>query len=447
MKNIDLTQGNVLSHIMRIAVPSSVGLLFNTLFNVVDTIYGGKISTEALSGMSLSFPVFFLIIALSTGIGTGATALLSISIGKKDYEEFENISFNAIFLGLIISVIITAFSSNIASILFGFTKAQGLALIYGIDYTKVIFYGSTFFIMNSIINGILNSVGDTKSYRNFLIVGFFMNLLLDPLFIFGWFGIPKMGVMGVALATVIVQGLGLFYLLYKLKKSSIFNLEKIKEIKISFNIIKGILKQGVPSSINMMTIALGVFVINYYVLKFGGDVSIAAYGASLRIEQLALLPALGLNVAVLIITGQNYGSKNYSRIYEVYKISTLIGIGIMTIGTFIIYPFAGGLIKIFNSNTLIINEGVTYLRIEVFAFYTYVILNTSISVLQGIKKPVYAIYIGLYRQIFLPLIIFYLLGTYLKFGIRGIWWGIVIINWSAVIITIFYTLKNLRKLK
>lgn len=447
MENVDLTKGSIKSHIKKIAIPASIGYLFNTLYNVVDTFYAGKLSTDALAGMTISFPIFFIIIALSSGLGSGVTALNAIALGEKNKQKFHLLSYNGIILGLITSIIIIIIASPITAFLFRISGASGQSMIEGQNYTEVIFYGALFFILNAILNGVLNAQGDTKTYRNFLILGFFLNLFLDPLFIYGWFNIPKLGTRGVALATLIIQILGTFYLAKKVLSSAVFELNLFKKSKFSKASVGEIFKQGLPASLNMATIALGVFVINYFVLLHGNASTIAGYGAALRIEQLALLPALGLNIAVLTITGQNFGAKNIHNIQSVYWQSLKIGCVIMIIGAIIIYPFAPVLIKIFNSDPAVIDAGTVYLRIEVYAFLTYIFLNMAISSMQGFKKPTFAIYIGLYRQIFIPAILFYILGSILDLGIIGIWWGIVLVNWSAVIITLFYYHKQFLSLK
>ena len=216
--------------------------------------------------------------------------------------------------------------------------------------------------------------------------------------------------------------------------------------KLSLHTSTEILKQGIPSSLNMATIAIGVFIINYFILFFADAPTIAGYGAAVRIEQLALLPALGLNIAVLTITGQSYGAENKERMWSIYKLVLKIGVTIMLVGAAIIFPLAPLLVKLFNNDPLVVDAGTVYLRIEVFAFVTYVFLNTGISSMQGIKKPNFAVFIGLYRQIVFPIILFYLLGSVIDFGIKGVWYGIVIINWSAVFITILYHKKLMKNL-
>jgi Na+-driven multidrug efflux pump len=273
-----------------------------------------------------------------------------------------------------------------------------------------------------------------------------MNLILDPLLIFGWFGLPALGTVGVALATVIVQMFGTIYLAYRWMKSDLFDSSMLRKAKASLATVRALLKQIIPSSLNSATIALGVFIINYFVLLYGGSQTIAAYGAAVRIEQLILLPTIGLNVAVLNIVGQNFGAGKFDRILQARSIVTKVGLAIMLIGIVIIFPTAPYLVQIFNNDPMVIQAGTTYLRIEVFAFLTYVFLNMNISVLQGIKKPNFALWIGMFRQ-FLPFALFYFLGTTLNLGILGVWWGIVIINWTAVAITLIYTKSQLKKLE
>lgn len=447
MKVYDLTEGKVSTHIKRIAIPASVGWFFNTMFNVVDTFFAGKLGTASLAGMSMSFPIFFIVIALSSGFGTGTTALISNSLGAKDSKRANQYAKNALLLSIFMGAIITVFGSDIGRVLFGIMGATGEGLNQGLRYISTIFMGAAFFIVNGSLNSLLSSQGDTVSYRNFLIMGFILNCLLDPLFIYGWFGLPKMGTMGVALATIIIQMLGMIYLIYKVAKSERISFKMIIGEKIELSAISDVLRQGIPSSLNMMTIAIGIFVINYFIIKFGGEVAAAAYGASVRIEQIALLPALGLNIATLTLVGQNYGAKEYARIKEIYKTAIKYGLAIMTTAMVVIYPLSRVLVGFFNSNPDVVSIGSGYLRIEFLAFNTYVLLNISISLLQGLKKPVYAIYIGIYRQILMPILIFPILGQVLGLGLKGIWWGIVLINWSAVFIISVIAMYNLKRLE
>ena len=444
--NSDLTKGKIIDHLRSLAVPASIGMIFNTLYNVVDTFYAGKIGTDAMAGMAVSFPIFFIILALGAGLGSGTTALSSISIGQKDEKSFHSFIKNSLYLGAIISVIIIFVAPGISKYLFGLSGARGNTLLEGSRYMDTLFYGAFFFMLNFIFNGVLSAQGDTKSYRNALIVGFFLNLILDPMFIYGWAFVPKLGTVGIALATVIVQLLTSIYLMYRVYKSRRFDYEVFKASRFSKGAVKALMRQGLPTSLNTATIALGVFIINYYIMKFSDSTTMAAYSVAMRIEQLALLPAMGLNSAALTITGQNYGAKLHGRIYEVRKIALTVGVSIMIVGGLIIYPLAPVLVGFFKSDPEVIIAGTEYLRIEFFAFPTYVILGVLLSIMQGIKKPDFAVIIGLYRQIIMPIPLFYFLGQVLGLGVKGIWWGIVFLTWSSVIATFIYSKRQLKLL-
>lgn len=441
----DLTQGLIKDHFKRISIPASIGFLFNTFYNVVDSIYVGRLGTDALAAMAISFPIFFLVLSISSGLGNGATALSAIAIGKKDTKLYHSLAKNTLYLALLFGILIPLLSPLYLIPLFSLSGAEGNVLDIGVEYTTMILIGSIFFINNNVLNGLLNAQGKTKPFRNYLIFGFILNIILDPLFMYGWLGLPALGVAGVALATVVTQLLGNLYLSYHLFKTQLFEIAQFIKAKASFKRIQEILAQGIPASLNMATIALGVFIINYFVLLYGGDATVAAYGVSMRIEQIALIPTIGLNIAVLSLIGQNYGKGDRNRILEARKKGIFYGVIIMLIGSVVIFPLAPYLIMIFDTNKEVVEAGTLYLRIETLAFTTYVFININVSTLQGIKKPRFAVYLGVYRQI-LPIGIFYLLGTIFGWGIYGVWIGIVLINWSAVLISHLYTKKQLQLL-
>lgn len=438
---MDLTKGDIGELVKRIAIPSSVGFLFNTLFNVVDSIFTGLIGPEALAGLTLSFPVFFILISIGSGAGTGVTALISNYIGEKNQEKAREVARDALSLGIIFATVISLVGLTADRFLMELMGGQGEALIYGLRYTRYIFGGTLFFVMNMVMNGILSAQGDTVSYRNFLMIGFILNIILDPISIL----VLGMTTDGVAIATVMVQMVGNIYLYGRVRKSKLMKGYSLRLVKPHIKNYIEILSQGLPASMNMMTIALGVFVINYYVVKVGGDKAVAAFGVAMRIEQLALLPAIGLNIAALSITGQNYGAGRLDRVWETYKKTMTYGLIIMTTAMFVILPSSRHLFRVFTRDMEVIGYGIGYFRVETFVFNSYVLLNISVSVLQGLKKPKFPIVLGIYRQFLMPVIIFPLLIGSLG-SIYGIWWGIFIVNWSAAFTAVYYVRRVYRRI-
>ncbi len=442
----DLTQKPIPSLIRAIAVPASIGFFFNTMFNVVDTYYGGQLSTEALAALSLSFPVFFMIIALGSGISTGTTALISNAIGEGDRERASEYIGQAISFTTLLGIIMTVIGLLISPFLFKILGARGSYLAIGLSYMNVILLGTVFFLLIYTFNAILTAQGDARTFRNYLIGGFFLNIILDPWFMYGGFGIPAMGLPGVAWATVLIQFLGTLYVGFRAAVSELFHTDCLKKLVPQKSAYFELAGQGIPASINMMTIAVGVFVITYFISIFGKE-GVAAYGIATRIEQIALLPSFGLNIAALTIVGQNNGAKKFDRVRETVNKSILYGIAIMAIGTVGVFCFAKPLMGVFSTDPVVMSIGATYLRIAAFVFQAYIILYVSVSCLQGMKKPLYAIWIGLYRQLAAPLLIFFGLVHLLGFGIVSVFWGIFGITWSAALFTLWYsrrTIKNIR---
>lgn len=444
----DLTTGSIMNHIKNISIPASTGLIFTTLYNATDTYFAGQlVGTTALAGITLSFPIYFIINAISNGLGSGTTALLSISIGKRDDNRYHSLVINSFFLGIISSIILLFLGPLSIDFLLELGGGSGETLVEAHKYLKPMFIGSFFFISNSILNGILNSQGDTKSYRNFLIIGFFLNIVLDSLFITGIFGLPKLGTTGVALATVLIMVFGTIYLSIKVFNSPEISNVLLKKQRLVKLHISEILSQSIPAALNTATTAIGVFVINYLILRLSSGPSvIAAYGAAMRIEQFILVPTFGLNTAAVTIVGQNYGAQNYDRIRELERKIMMVGMIMVCSLVIIIYPFKAKLIGIFNSDPSVIEAGVKYLRIALFVEPTYIIMGLYTSMLQGVKKPHFAVFLGLYRQLIMPFLLITFLVSVFNLGISAVWWSIFAVNWSATLLTIFYTRRALKKL-
>ena len=443
--NIKLTQDPIPQLIRRIAVPASIGFFFNTMYNVVDTYFGGLISTEALAALSLTLPIFFIIVAVGTGFSNGATALIATALGAGQDREAEQLSVQTLTFGLILSAAITLIGLAASPFLFRLLGADGEYLSLCLCYMNVIFFGSLFFVMNYMLNAILNAVGNTRTFRNFLIAGFVLNVILDPWFIYGGLGLPPLGFIGVALATVLIQFLGCFYLGRVVARSEIITGAGFRAGFIpKWTIIKEIIRQGLPASVNMATVGIGIFVITYFISKFGKE-GVAAYGAAMRVEQIALLPTIGLNIATLTLVAQNHGAGRFDRIRESLSVALRWGGIMMAAGGVAVFLLSSPLMSLFTKDPQVIEIGATYLKIDALVLYAYVVLFVNVAALQGIKKPMFAITIGLYRQIIAPIIVFYLLGFVLGWGLLGVWWGIFLVTWSAALITVLYARRRLRE--
>lgn len=442
---MNITKDPIHGLILKIAIPSSIGFFFHTMYNVVDTYFAGLHSTDALAALAISFPVFFIIISIGYGISQGITVLLSNALGANQLKEAKNIFVQSISYTFFVSLFLTPVGIALAPHLFEFLGAKEQYLDLSLSYMNVLFLGTVSFMAAYCLNAALNSMGDTKSFRNMLIITFLMNCALNPIFMFGFGFIPAMGLKGIALSTVVTEGLGAIYLLHRVRKTELWCEITFKKLVPNFSCYKDISAQGLPASFTMMTVAIGIFIITWYISQFG-KVGVAAYGIATRIEQIALLLTIGLNSAVLTISGQNYGAKLYHRIREVWLHCLKIGFVIMFASGIILYFSNHWLMSLFTTDGDVVREGGIYLSIASFALFAYTVLFSTNSMLQGIKRPMFGVWLGISRQIILPVLVFHFLSFTLGWGLIGIWWGVFFIVWIAAVFSFMYGLRKLKLL-
>ena len=445
MASPSLTTGPLPSHIRRIALPMSIGFFFNTMYNVVDSFYAGKISTEALAAMALSFPVFFIIIAVSEGIARGASALIANAIGADDQKKSFELSGQVYSLGLLCAVAVTTVGLFSAEPLFRLLGASGDYLALALGYIRPLYIGSVFFLLSSMSNSILLAHGDSKTFGKVLVIGFFMNLILDPWFLYGGFGLPAMGIQGISWATISIQAIGGLYLLSVVVRRGYLAGHFTENWLPNLRVYGEILRQGIPTSFNMMSIALGFFVTTYY-LKFYGEASVAAFGVGTRIEQIALLPAIGLSSAIISIVGQNNGAGKTDRVRECIRLCSRYGLVLIATASLLLYIFAAPLVDLFTDDPEVIRLGKEYVRIVTFIQWAYVAGFIYIGCLQALKRPMYGFVESVIRKIVLPMLVFYIVVSLMGVSLTSFWWCMVAINSVMAIITIVYVKSILRKL-
>ena len=427
-----LTTDPISSLIWRIALPMSIGMFFNTMFNVVDTYYAGKIGTEALAALALSFPVFFIILSVGSGISQGTTALLANALGEGNTNDCRRYFAQAIFFVIIGALVMAVAGWLTSPFIFKSLGASGSYLQTCLEYMNVILAGSVLMLLPIVLNSALSSQGNTIPYRNYLIAGFIANCLLNPLFILGWWGLPKMGVAGLALATLVVHLGGIIYLWVHLQKSELFKKITPRELAPDWAVLKKIAGQAVPAGLNMLTIAIGMFVINWFVQHFDKE-AIAAAGVAMRVEQIILMPTIGLNFAALSIIGQNHGAKLPHRVREAWMTNIKFGAIIMFVGGFVLYFLREPGLRFFTDDEAVIAIGYDCLLVSAVTLAAYPILFVTVFAFQGLKQPMIGLWIGLYRQLIAPILIIHTLTFTLAWGLWGIWWGISIVTWSAAL--------------
>jgi putative MATE family efflux protein len=440
-----LTTGPLGAHVRSIALPMSIGFFFNTMYNVVDSYYAGQVSTSALAAMALSFPVFFMIIAVSEGIARGASALIANAIGARDKEQEAALSGQVFSLGFLCAICLTAVGLTSAEPLFRTLGASGSYLETATGYITPLFLGAIFFLLSSMSNSILLAHGDSKTFGKVLVASFFLNLVLDPWLLYGGFGVPAMGVPGIAWATVMIQALGGVFLFSTVVRRRYIVIEALADLKPKLKVYREILHQGVPTAFNMMSIALGFFVTTYY-LKYYGEAAVAAFGVGTRIEQIALLPSIGLGAAIVSVVGQNNGAGKLDRVRETMRICVRYGFILIVTASVLTFLFASQLVRLFTDDSEVVAVGTNYIRIVAFIQWAYVMTFVHTGFLQAVKRPMYGFVESVVRKIILPLAVFYTVVRVYEVALNGFWFSMAAINVAMTIVTIIYAQSVLRKI-
>jgi len=442
---LKLTKDPIWELLRKVTIPASIGSLFQTFYNLVDTWFAGKISAQAISAIAKSFPLYFLIIAVGVGVGASTNALIGNSIGEKKINKASLYVAQSVIFALFVSILVAFLGINTSAFFLSVMGSDAASINLSKDYLDVIFYGTAIFMVQISLNGTLNAQGDTKSYRNVLIAGFFLNIVLNPLFIFGYGFVPAFGISGLAIATVVAQSLGLFYLIYKVNSCKLRNYLKLECFIPKIQLIKDLASQAFPIIFSMLFIGIGIFVILYFIGKFG-ELATAGYGAALRIEQVFLLPVIALNTAVLSIGGQNFGAKKFSRIQELYFNALKFGSGFMTIAGLIIYFNAHFLVSMFTQNPVAIEHGEIYLKVAAMIGPIYPVFFISSGLFQAIKKPIYSLYMSILRLTAIPFIALWYVINIRKGDYVDIFYTILTTNWIMGLVVLVFIFSLFKKI-
>ena len=444
---MDLLKDNIGGLLRKIAIPASIGTLFQTLFNIVDVYFAGKISPEALSALTKSFPIYFIIIATSIGVTVAGTSLIGNSIGEKNDKKTLNYFSHIIYYGILISIFITFLGFYFAEKVFFLMGSTEEVVYLGLEYTNIIYSGAILFILVVSLNSLLHAEGDTKTYRNVLILSFLLNIVLNPILIFGFLFIPAFGVKGIGIATIISQFVSFLIILIKVLKNPRV-LKITNEILIpKFLYFKNIFFQSMPITVSICGYALAAAIIFTYVGQ-SGEYAVAGYGVGTRIEQVVLLPILGINTAIISIIAQNYGANKLVRIKETYFTAIKYAFIIMVTAGVLVFLSAGVITSFFSNDPEVIEYGKRYLKISAFVLPAYPVFFLSNGFFMALKKSENAMISNFFRNVLNPIVVFYI-SKHINASFETFFWIWVGINWffsiSYFFVVIYYFKVRLNK--
>ncbi|MBI2135860.1 MATE family efflux transporter [Candidatus Woesearchaeota archaeon] len=442
-----ILNANIPKTILKLAWPNMLGFLMQVSYNIADTIFVGRLGAEAIAAVSLAFPIDFFMYALGGGLVSGTTSLISRYIGAKEYKNADNAAEHSFLIALVLSLFFTVIGLLFMKPLFIFLGATSSILPMSIEYSRWIFLGSASIFFFLAASAIIRSEGDMRTSMKFMGISVVLNLILDPLFIFGIsiFGIsiiPPMGVAGAAIATVIARVVGCVLVLNHLLKDRSMIKLRLKDFRYKYLFIKNIFAVGIPSSLSQLVMSVGVLLLTKLTANFG-ETAIAAYGIGFKLDTVAFLPTLGIGIAILTMVGQNTGAKNFVRAKKISWTGCLIAGFFMLTISLIFLSAPEFFISIFNNDPILIRYGVSYLK---YIAPTYIFLGFIMILaftFQGFGRGVPGVVIAIFRLGIIAVPLAYLLALNFGFGLTGVWIAIAVSNVLTALFSVgwFYRFK------
>lgn len=432
----DLTTGKISIHFRNLAVPMAIGMIFYTLYNMVGIFFAGKLSTSAQAAIGIGHLVFFFLIAFGFGLNAAMAGLVGNARGRGDAENAKEIVDRGFVFTVFISILLVIVGFVFGPLIINLISEPGLYRYFAGRYFLFLLISLPAFLISYTCNGALQAQGDSLSMQRALTMAFFLSVLLNPLLVFGVPGIWNgFRFDGITIAAILSQLSIMIYMVSKLKCSEIGLRISFKGFMLPRPIYIKIFNQMLPQCLSFQMVIIGSLVIQF-ALKGFGEHALAGYNIALRIEQLLLLPILGMTHALLPIVAQNFGAQKYDRVRKALFYCWKFGILTMILAYPVIWVFGALIIALFSSNLDVIDVGIGYLRIDGLILPFYAMLFAVNSFLQGVTRPASIFWIGLFRQGLLTGFFIWFLIVILDFDIWGVWIGAamsVIFGWMLSI--------------
>ncbi|MBQ4528920.1 MAG: MATE family efflux transporter [Clostridia bacterium] len=421
--------------IPKVSVPIMISLLVQAMYNIIDSIFVAQYDSKALTAVSLAYPIQMLMIAVSTGLGTGINSLVSRKLGERKNNEALICAGNGVALEFVSFIIFLVFGLFFATPTFNLLTKDSTLRNLGGTYLGIVCTFSVGLFLSIAFERLMQCTGNTVLSMITQLTGAITNIILDPIMIFGYFGFPEMGVTGAAYATVIGQCAGMtlgFFLNQKKNKELKLSL---RSLRIHWNIVKNILTVGIPSIImqsisTVMNLALNAILITF------GETTVSVLGVYFKLQSFVFMPVFGLSNGLIPIIGYNYGAKNRERVYSAIKTALIWALSIMAVGMVIFMAFPELLLSMFESGKAgeITKIGKIALRIICINFIPAGIGITLSTVFQAIGKGVYSMIMSLCRQLVILVPSAWFLAR--VGGLNAVWWSFVIAECVSLVISL-----------
>lgn len=430
--------------LFNMAIPMVVSMLMQALYNIVDSAFVGMYSTHALEAVSIAFPIQNLMIAFATGTGVGINALLSRHLGEKKFEAVDTTANTGLFLAICSYIFFAILGLTIVRPFFSMQSDIAEVVNYGEEYLTVILLCG-FGIFGEITNErLLQATGRTVYSMITQGTGAVLNIILDPIMIFGYCGMPALGVKGAAIATVIGQCVAfILALIFNIKVNKEVNIRISKIFKPQLQEIIKIYEIGIPSIIMTSITSFLTVGMNLILKKFSED-AITVFGVYFKLNSFVFMPVFGLNNGMVPILSYNYGAKKHDRIIKTVRLGMSCAVIYMLAGLAVFEIMPDKLLMIFSASENVMNIGVTALRIIGLSFIFAGIGIVSSTVFQSIGNPLHSLLISVLRQLVIILPVAYLLS--LTGSVSNVWWSYPIAEVASFILSVFFLRKTFKKL-
>ena len=426
--------------LFQVSFPIVVSMFIQSMYNLVDSYYIGKINEDAFTAISIAFPIQNIMIGIAVGTGVGMNSLISRYLGEKNYEKSNRTAETGLALAIIYGIILLILSRFLPRPFLSAQTTDENIIAYGIEYLQIVMGFSMGVFIQIFLERTLQSTGRSVFTMLTQLIGAVLNIILDPIFIFGYFGLPAMGVKGAAIATVMGQIIGaLFGCFFEYK----FNEEiTIKKPVLDLDIVKGIYVVGVPSMITITIQSFTIYVLNKMLSAISTS-AIAALGAYFKVQSFVFMPIFGVNNGLVPIVAYNYGAKNKERIIKAIKLAFITVTFMMIFVSAIIMIFPREILGIFSAGDKMLEIGIPMLRICALSYIFAGISIVGTAVFQAFGNGILTLFDSILRQIIVLLPVSYIAVKF--FTVNEIWWGYVIAEFASTLFVIYLMNTFVRK--
>jgi len=436
MKKNTLLEGPILQSLLKLAMPIMIANVLQAAYQLVDAFWVGRLGGAAVAAVSVTTPVIFLTMAIGIGLAIAGSVLIAQYFGAGNQKMVNHVAAQTLLMVLAVSVVLAIIGFCLTPYFLHALNVAPDVYSGALGFMKISFIGLVFNFSFMVFQSVMRGVGRAV-LPVFIILGtVILNFALDPLFIFGWHFVPALGVEGAAMATVGTQSLALiigFVILFRGKHDIQL---KLNDFKPDLVHIKRAFKIGMPSSIEQSMRGIGMTAMTFLIVRFGTS-TMAGYGAGSNIVQLAMIPGLGLSMALSTLVGQNIGAGNVHRATRIARLGAIIGFVLLSIFGVITFAFAPQMIGFFvPGNVPVINGGASFLRIVCFSWGFLGLQLCLVGVLRASGNTVLPMILALISQWVLQFPIAYVLSHYTKWQETGIWLAFPISTVITALITL-----------